>query len=192
MTIIAYVPRAILPADLPHTGLLLDPRSQHLPTLHDALCWAERAPLEVDASKKQLIPYVVLRCGELIWSMRRTRAQSEARLHDRLSIGVGGHLEQVDDGEGDPITSGLLRELREEVILPATPALTFVGLINDDATEVGQVHLGLLYEATLPSTDGVAVGEPDKHVGEWLSVAALRARQDALETWSAIALDALT
>jgi len=53
--------------------------------------FAPRAQMEVDPSWKQLIPYLVLRDGDRYFLMRRTRAGGDARLHDRWSIGVGGH-----------------------------------------------------------------------------------------------------
>jgi predicted NUDIX family phosphoesterase len=194
MPLIAFVPRAALPHALPHTGLLPDPDARHLHALRGALDWAERAPLELDPSKKQLIPYVVIRCGARCWAMRRTRAQSEARLHDKLSLGVGGHMERPDAGEDDPILAALRRELHEEVCLPHTPTLRFIGLINDDSTEVGQVHLGLLYEASLSEEimAEVAVRETDKHIGQWMTDAQLERERARLETWSQIALDALS
>ena len=75
--------------------------------------------------------------------MRRTRAGGDARLHDRWSIGVGGHL---NPGDGD-LLGGLRREWDEEVVAGFVPDFRLVGLLNDDTTAVGQVHLGAVYVA---------------------------------------------
>ena len=55
-----------------------------------------RAEAETDPSWKQLIPYLVLRDGERIFLMRRTKAGGDERLHDRYTIGVGGHVNPED------------------------------------------------------------------------------------------------
>ena len=99
--------------------------------------------MEVDPSFKQVIPYLVLRDGERYFLMRRTRAGVDARLHDRYSIGVGGHLNPGDGG----VLGGLRREWHEELVADFEPAFRLVGLLNDDTTEVGAVHLGAVYVA---------------------------------------------
>ena len=71
----------------------------------------DRAAMEQDPSFKQVIPYLVLRDGPRYFLMRRTRAGGDARLHDRWSIGVGGHL---NPGDGD-LAGGLRREWQEEI-----------------------------------------------------------------------------
>ena len=77
-----------------------------------------RSEAEVDPRLKQIIPYLVLRDGERCFLMRRTKAGGDARLHDRYSIGVGGHLNPGDqDLEG-----GLRREWREELVADFEPA----------------------------------------------------------------------
>ena len=99
--------------------------------------------LEVDPAWKQIVPYLVLHDGPRIFLMQRTRAGGDARLHDRWSIGIGGH---VASGDGDPL-DGLYREWQEEIEAAFLPQCRLVGLLNDDATPVGAVHLGLVYEA---------------------------------------------
>jgi predicted NUDIX family phosphoesterase len=102
-----------------------------------------RAAMEVDPDHKQVIPYLVLRDGERVFLMRRTRAGGDARLHDRASIGVGGHL---NPGDGD-IRGGLLREWHEELEADFEPQFRLVALLNDDTTEVGRVHVGAVFVA---------------------------------------------
>ena len=92
-----------------------------------------RGDAEEDPTHKQVIPYLVLRDGERWFLMRRTRAGGDARLHDRWSIGVGGHL---NPGDGD-VAGGLRREWAEELVADFEPVYVPVGLLNDDTTAVG-------------------------------------------------------
>ena len=97
-----------------------------------------RPAMEADPSFKQIIPYLVLRDGDRYFLMRRTRAGGDVRLHDRWSIGVGGHLNPGDED----LDGGLRREWSEELVADFVPDFRFIGLLNDDTTPVGQVHLG--------------------------------------------------
>ena len=83
----------------------------------------------------------MLRDGERIFLMRRTRAGGDARLHDRYSIGVGGHVNPED---GD-VVGGLRREWAEEIVADFEPEFEPLGVLNDDNNPVGAVHLGLVY-----------------------------------------------
>jgi predicted NUDIX family phosphoesterase len=145
-----------------------------------------RGEVEDDPSWKQVIPYLVLRDGERLFLMRRTRAGADARLHDRFSIGVGGHLNPEDGA----LLGGLLREWREELVADFTPEFALVGLLNDDDDPVGAVHLGVVFEA-----DGrgrpVTVRETDKLSGGFASLDQVRAVYDDLETWSQLLFDHL-
>ena len=92
-------------------------------------------------------------------------------------------------GDGDPL-GGLRREWQEEISADFVPDLRFVGLLNDDTTPVGAVHLGLVYEADA-SGRPVAIRETDKLRGAFATVAQVEARRADLESWSAFAFDAL-
>ena len=145
-----------------------------------------RAAMEIDRSWKQVIPYLVLRDRDRYFLMRRTKAGGDARLHDRYSIGVGGHL---NPGDGD-LAGGLRREWHEEVRADFEPAFELIGLLNDDTTEVGSVHLGAVYLADsgwLP----VAIRETDKLAGQFASRAEVAGVVDRMETWSALVFEHL-
>lgn len=146
----------------------------------------DRAEMERDRGHKQVIPYLVLRDGPRYFLMRRTRAGGDARLHDRWSIGVGGHL---NPGDGD-VLGGLRREWREEVTADFEPAFRLVGLLNDDTTDVGSVHLGAVYVADAAGR-AVAVRETDKLEGGFATTEEVLAVYDRLETWSRLAFDFL-
>lgn len=145
-----------------------------------------RAAMEVDRSWKQVIPYLVLRDGERYFLMRRTKAGGDARLHDRWSIGVGGHL---NPGDGD-LAGGLRREWREELLAAFEPDFHLVGLLNDDSTEVGSVHVGAVYVADARGRP-VAIRETDKLAGDFATPAEVAAVVDRMETWSALTFDHL-
>jgi predicted NUDIX family phosphoesterase len=146
-----------------------------------------RVELEHDPAWKQVIPYLVLRDAERVFLMRRTRAGADVRLHDLASIGVGGHLNPGDGG----IAGGLAREWREEIEAAFEPPFRLVGLLNDDTTDVGRVHLGVVYEADARGRP-VGVRETDKLVGAFATLTEVRAARDRMETWSRLVLDALT
>lgn len=143
-----------------------------------------RESMELDRSFKQVIPYLVLRDGERYFLMQRTTAGGDARLHGRYSIGVGGHLNPGDGG----LLGGLRREWAEELSADFVPAFRLVGLLNDDTTEVGAVHLGAVYVADAGGRP-VSVRETDKLTGSFVEPAGVEAVIDRLETWSRLAFE---
>jgi predicted NUDIX family phosphoesterase len=148
--------------------------------------FAPRPAMEVDRSWKQVIPYLVLRDVGRYFLMRRTTAGGDARLHDRWSIGVGGHL---NPGDGD-LAGGLRREWREEISADFEPDFKLVGLLNDDTTEVGSVHVGAVFQADAQGLP-VAIRETDKLSGRFAERSEVAAVVDRMETWSAIVFEHL-
>ena len=145
-----------------------------------------RPQMEVDPSFKQVIPYLVLRDSERYFLMRRTRAGGDARLHDLWSIGVGGHL---NPGDGD-LAGGLRREWAEEVVADFEPEFRLVGLLNDDMTPVGRVHLGAVYVADAAGRP-VVIRETEKLTGGFASPGDVAAVAGEMETWSRLVFDFL-
>jgi len=148
--------------------------------------YASRAAMEEDPRFKQIIPYLVLRDGDRYFLMRRTRAGVDQRLHDRWSIGVGGHLNPGDEG----LLGGLRREWREELEADFEPPFEPLALLNDDTTEVGAVHLGVVFVADAAGR-AVAVRERDKLTGGFASAGVVAAVSEDLETWSRLVFEAL-
>jgi len=142
--------------------------------------------MERDPGFKQVIPYLVLRDGSRYYLMRRTRAGGDERLHERYSIGVGGHLNPGDGG----LDRGLRREWEEELIADFVPEFRLLGLLNDDTTDVGTVHLGAVYLADAAGRP-VAIRETDKLSGAFAEPADVAAVADRLETWSRLVFDFL-
>lgn len=148
--------------------------------------FVERSSAEADRSLKQVIPYLVLRDGERYFLMRRTRTGGDARLHERYSLGIGGHLNPGDRG----LAGGLRREWAEEIEAAFVPEFELVGLLNDDTTEVGSVHLGAVYVADAAGRP-VEIRETDKLSGAFATPAEVAAVVDRMETWSALVLEIL-
>jgi predicted NUDIX family phosphoesterase len=151
--------------------------------------YLDRQVAEDDPRHKQLIPYVVVRDGARVFLMQRTEAGGDARLHGKASIGVGGHLNPVDEGE-DPLMTGLRREWDEELEADWAPEFKLVGLLNDDSNPVGAVHLGVVFTV---EADGrpVTVREHEKLIGEFVAADEVQAAWDRLETWSQLTAEAL-
>jgi predicted NUDIX family phosphoesterase len=146
-----------------------------------------RPAAEADTSIKQIIPYLVLRDGERIFLMKRTRAGGDARLYDRYSVGVGGHM---NPGDGSVI-EGLEREWREELVADFRPEFRYLGLLNDDEVDVGRHHLGIVFVAEAAGRP-VEVRETDKLSGSFETLETVMAAYDRMETWSQLVLDAIS
>jgi predicted NUDIX family phosphoesterase len=165
------------------TPLLLDPAH---------FTFQPRAAAELDPTWKQLIPYVVLKCGAQLYHYRRAATGREARLHAKRSVGVGGHINPVDLVPGtSPYLQGMQRELAEEVTLATQYHEQVLGFINDDRTPVGQVHLGIVHLLELAEP---AVRRREAHLADdgFSPLAQLREHRDAFESWSQFVLDTLS
>jgi predicted NUDIX family phosphoesterase len=147
-----------------------------------------RSAMEEDPGWKQVIPYPVLRDGPRWFLMRRTRAGGDARLHDRYSIGVGGHVNPADGGLDGDLSAALRREWTEELDVDFIPDFRFIGLLNDDTTPVGAVHLGLVYEGDAGGRP-VAIRETEKLSGGFVTTGEVAAVSESLETWSRLAFE---
>ena len=169
-----------------------------------------RAAMEHDPSFKQLIPYILLRWNGAdlqsaqpadsqsaqpqVFRYQRTPSGGENRLFHLYSLGIGGHINPIDQ-DTTAITPAVLwgaaiRELQEETHLGGEVNLQHVGFLNDDENPVGQVHLGVVYEAWLsqPEMPSVILREGALAQGEWKSLAALLDGVE-YETWSRFLID---
>ena len=145
-----------------------------------------RSLVESDPRWKQVIPYLVVRDGPRYFLMQRTRGGADARLHDLWSIGVGGHVNPGDGG----IDGGLQREWREEIDAQFEPDPRLFGVLNDDLTEVGRVHLGVVFVADAKGRP-LTIRETGKLSGAFATVSQVRAVADRLETWSQLVFERL-
>lgn len=169
------------------TGLLTADREEMLDIIVNHHEFMDRPAAEEDPSYKQIIPYVVLTQKGRVFSTRRLNKGGESRLHGKLSIGIGGHINPVDETDRRSVLmKGLERELDEEVYIQRREQLVPRGFINDDGNGVGAVHLGLCFSMEVEGE--VLVKETEKLSGAWLSLQELKSEYDNMETWSQIAL----
>ena len=111
------------------------------------ILYRNRSEAELDKRYKQLIPYVLVICHDKILRYRRGKGGQETRLHGLYSVGIGGHIAEEDNGlfsSGVGYQDGMRRELKEEVDIEEINE-TMVAVINDDSTEVGCVHFGVVH-----------------------------------------------
>jgi predicted NUDIX family phosphoesterase len=187
---VLVIPAEVLRRSGPFQGFSPDVE-RYLPALLDPahFRYLPRSAAETDPSFKQLIPYVVLRWGEQVFHYTRGHGGGEARLRALRSVGVGGHI-CAEDGvvSGDDYRLGMLRELHEEVHLDGPYTEHRIGLINDDRTPVGQVHLGIVHVLDL---QGPYVRRREDVLTEdgFAPVAQLIQQVDRFETWSQFLLE---
>lgn len=165
----------------PYLNTLLDPAYTS---------YRPRNEMEQDPSFKQLIPYCIFMHKGEIFSYRRGKGQGEARLHSKRSVGIGGHISSIDQHAPSVYREGMRREIEEELILESKFQEKCIGLINDDLTEVGKVHLGIvhLFEIDDPK---VRAREESIHDAGFAKPSELILQRDQFETWSQICLDHL-
>lgn len=147
-----------------------------------------RDTVEEDPSFKQLIPYCIFRHEGQIFHYRRGKLQGEGRLHSKRSIGIGGHISSEDDTTAGAYFEAMQREIAEEVYLDTTYTQNCVGLINDDETPVGRVHLGIVH---LFDLDAPKVRPREKSIEQtgFAEPAELSRDGEQFETWSRICLE---
>lgn len=153
--------------------------------------FVERRQAERDASLKQIIPYCVVVRGGDVFLTRRTQKGGDARLFGKRSIGVGGHINPVDGA--DVVGLGLRREIEEELDITGPWTVRAAGILNDDSTDVGSVHIGLVHVIRVEGA--VAVRETDNLTGSFVAAQDLvrlcRDERPTFETWSALLIDRL-
>ncbi len=148
----------------------------------------DRALAEEDPSHKQLIPYCIFRCGDRVLHYTRGKAGGESRLHAKISVGVGGHVNPIDTGGGrtgpSAYHAAVTREIEEELDLPEEHEHRIIALLNDESNPVGQVHLGIVHLIELKS-DAVASREDALTDLGFSALGELNGTQfERLETWS--------
>ena len=165
------------------------------------ISYRPRDQMEQDPSFKQLIPYVIFQYDDAsgsshLFQYTRGSGQGESRLHAKLSIGIGGHISQEDvslaasSKHTSPYFAGMQRELDEEVLIDSAFDSECVGLINDDQTEVGKVHLGVVHVCRV-AEPRIQPREDEIVEAGFRPLDALRQELDRMETWSSYCFQAL-
>ncbi|HTF86784.1 MAG TPA: phosphoesterase [Planctomycetota bacterium] len=163
--------------------------------------FVQRSHAESNPNLKQVIPYTVVVRGGDVFLLRRLSKGGEARLANKLSIGVGGHINPEDataavnpDGTltQSPIDNGSRREIAEEIHISGDTHLARVGVLNDDSNPVGAVHVGLVQLMVVEGD--VRVREEDLLEGQFVSPEELIRLNDQganFESWSKILVERL-
>jgi predicted NUDIX family phosphoesterase len=181
---VMVVEREVLASYFVERGLLRTIADDVFDLIVERHFFIDRPTAEVSPQYKQIIPYVLIRHGDSWFLLQRTSRQTESRLHDKLSLGIGGHV----NPDTPDLLDGLQKELEEELDVSGDYDISFVGILNDDTTEVGRVHLGAVY--VLDARDAaVEVRETEKMTGRWVSRTELAGLRDRMETWSQIVYD---
>lgn len=154
------------------------------------LVYRNRSDADQDKRYKQLIPYVLLICNDKILRYRRGKGGGETRLHGLYSVGIGGHISEDDHGlfsNNRGYQDSMRRELMEEVGIDAAhePA---VAAINDDSTEVGYVHFGVVHVVRVPD-ESVASGRSGIVAPEFIPIADAVKDLSGYESWSRFCLE---
>jgi predicted NUDIX family phosphoesterase len=154
--------------------------------------FVDRPDAENNPSLKQIIPYLVIspanNRADKVFLVQRLATQTEKRLHNKYSIGIGGHINPVKDTVAvkDIVKSGLERELHEELKVSTPYEYKLAGYLNDDTNAVGQVHLGLVFQVMVKDEAGVEVLEKDLMVGKFADINEIEKHFLLLESWSQI------
>lgn len=147
-----------------------------------------RSRMETDPRYKQIIPYLVFTHEDRYFVMQRLAKATEQRLKSKLSVGIGGHINQQDISDGS-IIDWARREFAEEVAYEGTFSIEPLGILNDDSTEVGQVHVGFIY--LLRGSSGAITAKEEFKSGDLWTPEECRSNFDRMENWSQIVLQAL-
>jgi predicted NUDIX family phosphoesterase len=184
-------PRELLEASGVFQGISLEVE-KYLPIVTDRvqLTYLNRSEAELDRRFKQLIPYVLLISGDKILRYRRGKGGQETRLHGLYSIGVGGHISDEDHGlfsSEAGYVEGMRRELAEEVAVEGSSE-SVVAVINDDSTDVGYVHFGVVHIMKVSAEK--AVGRRSGIVApEFVPISEAAQNAANYESWSRFCLE---
>jgi predicted NUDIX family phosphoesterase len=157
-----------------------------------------RGNAEENEDFKQPIPYAVIRKGNEVFLYKRLAGGGEGRLHEKLSIGVGGHMNYDSSDFEASLLTNLNRELDEELEITETSdskrKVTTIGFINDDLDPVGRVHIGILIVIDFADDINICVRETDQLEGEFVKLEELKKEEvyGRLESWSKIVVDTLS
>ncbi len=148
----------------------------------------DRDRAESDENYRQVIPYVVMKEQDKFLVLRRTTRQGEKRLHNKISLGVGGHINRDDNEQPwQAFLKGMEREINEEVRVRILN-LSYLGLINDLSSPVSRVHVGIAFVADVIFE---GLNEPDMFTYTWCKLSELAKFLQHMEGWSYIVFQEL-
>ncbi len=169
-------------------GVVRDNMEKYRSIIESEGVFLRRGEMEEDENYKQIIPYIVFSYNGNFFLMQRSAKASEKRLACKYTLGIGGHINKYDL-EGKTIEEWGMREFHEEVKYSGKLSIAPIGIINDDTTPVGRVHLGLVFLVHGDSADITIRSELDN--GQLLSIDECERYYDKMEVWSQLVFDAL-
>lgn len=188
---ILVVPRAFLFRNTLSEGFLSSSESDFLKLISIGSFFVQRSRAEYDPEYKQIIIYSVLRYAESLFVYQRIDGSSEIRLVNKFSLGIGGHVNPSKASSFEElIHKNLKRELSEELFLRGTFSYRFLGIVNDEQTDVGIYHLGLVYLVSC-SNPHISVKERNKLVGGFCPISEIMKKNLEWESWSSLLIPKL-
>jgi len=168
-------------------------RPDVLDVLQSKGVFAPRYLVEYNTIVRQPIPYILVRQDGMYFATTRLDGSGEARLHGKMSLGVGGHINPVDSSD-NMFLKAMTRELFEELTIKGQGEINldvnFHGVINDNSNAVSQDHIGLVFVVDAQNLN-VEVRETDKLVGGFYTIEELSGNYERLESWSQIVFDVI-
>ncbi|MDO5472477.1 MAG: NUDIX domain-containing protein [Akkermansia sp.] len=191
---VLVVPREAFEAIGAFNGVRLNPQDYLTAFLKPGVArYMDRDIAEESPQFKQIIAYAIFCCNGKVLAYARTKKGGETRLHDKMSLGIGGHINPID-GLAENLSTylaGVEREIREEISFSGTATQQLYAVINDDTNEVGSVHLGIVHRFELDSEEVIPLEKKLTDL-RFCSLEELAGPlYERLETWSAICVDAL-
>lgn len=191
---VLVVPREAFEAIGAFNGVRLNPQDYLTAFLKPGVArYMDRDIAEESPQFKQIIAYAIFCCKGKVLAYARTKKGGETRLHDKMSLGIGGHINPID-GLAENLSTyltGVEREIREEISFSGTATQQLYAVINDDTNEVGSVHLGIVHRFELDSEEVIPLEKKLTDL-RFCSLEELAGPlYERLETWSAICVDAL-
>lgn len=192
------VDRSTLFAEIYFQGFSPAKNQDYQQVILDNYFYDKREIVETKPEFKQPIAYCIVlnkNTGNIFAYQRSVREgdYAEERLRGKWSWGIGGHIDRIDVENGNPIKASMLREIDEEIEIASYDAPKVLGYINDDESEVGQVHFGILY--LIETVSRVLPKDKEIGFGQFKTLAELQILNDdddvSVESWSSIALPAL-
>lgn len=162
---------------------------QYLNTIFQETTFIDREHAEKDEEWLQIIPYTVIVRGREVFRYQRTKKGGENRLHDKWSVGVGGHV-NPGDGEGSyqAYLNAFDRELAEEVAVDKVLSNEIVGLIYCIDTSVDRVHFGIVHLLRVPFDATMTFNDPALSNGRFEHIVDLQKSEDNFENWSRLVI----
>ncbi len=151
--------------------------------------FAPRSLMENDQRFLQIIPYMIYKFQDKLFLMQRSAKASETRLQSKFSLGIGGHIRKEDLCDNSSILAWGQREFLEEINFSGSFKSEFIGLLYDDSSDVGKVHLGAIFLLEGDS-DSISV-KTELQSGKLTSFDEITSLHSSLESWSQICFDFL-